>query len=154
MMTVPSVPIQEFLTDQFKIRGKTLDYLQEIILRIHQLKNEIAEIEKAIIDIELKPRCCGVFYEDSKGFVYANHGIDDNCPLHGRHPTAPGEKRVRKYIGKKEKHITKFKAALKQWQKWRKEKQKLIEKERELKQIIDKLKVTNEVAQGRRGWGY
>jgi hypothetical protein len=64
-------------------------------------------------------RCCGSYYMDQKGYVYANHGIHDDCPMHGRHPKYPGEKRLRKYLGHHSSDEAGYlKIAIKQWEAW------------------------------------
>ncbi len=147
-MTVPNT--QTFLKS-LGIRDTQLEYLDQIIHTLLELQITIDEATAVAEELENRPRCCGSEYMDRGGFVYANHGINDICPLHGQHPKHPGKKRLRLYIGNKPEAILELQEALENWSKWHKAQRKVRREKERLKQLVKKLEMAKHVASSN-GW--
>ncbi len=86
---------------------------------VKQLEQRIAHIRKLEDDLDHAladwnaskrlPRCSGTLQPRSNGIFYANHSIDQSCPLHGT--PRPGS-RLRIYIGKKLPKVTAARRAI------------------------------------------
>lgn len=83
----------------------------------------LADVEEEITQLEAAGICNGTVYwrdanQDGKHpKLYINHGVDEECPVHGA-PDKPGG-RVRKYVGTNEANQTAAKEAIARWKRHR-----------------------------------
>jgi hypothetical protein len=81
----------------------TAEKLTSIAARLDALTDQIDALEAQVADLDEAGVCTGVpYWRDGTGGsrarpkLYANHGVDQACPIHGR--PEPG-KRLRTYVG-------------------------------------------------------
>jgi hypothetical protein len=87
--------------ETYETREVTIsDKMVEIVERLAELDRQIDRLVTQVAALDDKGVCTGVAYwrdkDDSTPKLYANHGIDRACPIHGR-PEAG--KRLRTYVG-------------------------------------------------------
>lgn len=87
MKYTPALTLEDVLAihNQMVVVDKWLRRAGQLLDR---LETEIALLEHR--------RCTGKIYMRDGKYAYANHGVDEACPIHGE-PTPGG--RIRKYIG-------------------------------------------------------
>ncbi len=133
-MTVPNI---EQLLETAGVHEKPLKHLTTIINQLLKAQADVAEAEAILRNVETLPRCCGSKHVDGKGYFYANHGVSDKCPLHGQHPTAPGAKRLRLYIGRKPDTIQELEEAIGNNGIWQLSASDLTRKQARLRRLAD-----------------
>lgn len=146
-MTVPSL---EQALDQTGINGKSKTRLIVIINKLIELEGNLEVAEVFAETIEELPRCCGSEYFDPKGFFYANHGVSDDCPMHGQHPKHPGTKRLKKYVGKDPAAIQEVQDAMENWTDWQKANQRVRSAKDDLNRLAQSLDRPEQIASGNR----
>lgn len=134
------------------IKEESLNHLTTIITKLLELQAVVDTYQEAADKIKKLPRCCGSEYVDPGGYYYANHGKFDNCPLHGQHPTHPGHKRLKKYLGKDEAEVELFQTSLENWANWQKALLKVHEAQKDLKNLQNSIKRTQATATGNGFW--
>ena len=148
-MTVPTI---EEVLQAHGIRNEQLEYLTTITSKLLELQALFDEAEVKAQALKNRPRCCGSEYIDPKGFMYANHGLNDDCPLHGRHPTRPGSKRLKKYVGNKTEAMHEVYQAMANWEEWQKAEREVNEAKIRLKRLVDKLSFARQIKNGSNLW--
>jgi hypothetical protein len=136
-MTVPQ--ITQFLAN-LGINGQPNKHLTQIIHQLLELKIAASEAKAVAAQLKEKPRCCGSEYIDPKGFMYANHGLNDVCPLHGQHPKQPGKKRLRQYVGNKPEAMQEVYEAMENWSTWHKAQREAATARRRFEQATERIK--------------
>lgn len=148
-MTVPNI---EQVLQASGIRAPQLDYLTTIIDKMIALQADVDQTTEKAQVLKNRPRCCGSEYIDPNGFLYANHGLNDDCPLHGQHPTRPGSKRLKKYIGNKTEAMKEVYDAMSNWQQWHKAEREVNEAKSQLERLVDKLAFAKQIQKGSSQW--
>ena len=86
-------PIQD---DPQEIIQQAGDLTEELAPALEAATDRLSEIHAQIQAVQELPRCSGHSYYRDEDKLYANHGVGEDCPLHGE--AEPG-KRLRCYVG-------------------------------------------------------
>lgn len=95
--TILHKQFKEYLVRTFKLDEQSIEIIDQIIVRFLTLAHRINWLEKKQTEYESKPLCSGVPYwpKDNEGYLKCNHGVGQECPMHG----SPKNERSRLRIG-------------------------------------------------------
>lgn len=140
---VPIIKHEQFksyLKQHFSLDNESAEIIDEIVIKLVTLLTDVKRLTNKKAEYEAKPLCNGSasWPKDNPGYMKCNHGMRQDCPMHGS-PKGKQE-RLRIGIGRDPREIARVETAINDFAIYQSIKRELKDKTYELSRVQDELK--------------